>query len=70
MHNPLFCLDLKKVLGLSDLTFLSFGSMVGSGLYVLTGSVARDIAGPSIVISYILAAIASVLSAVCYAGKK
>ncbi|CAK8684396.1 unnamed protein product [Clavelina lepadiformis] len=58
--------DLKKVLKLSDLTFLAVGSMIGSGLYVLTGAVAR-IAGPSIVISYFLAAVASILSAVCYA---
>ena len=42
--------------------------MVGSGLYVLAGAVTRDIAGPSIVISYALAAIAAILSALCYAG--
>nr|CAB3266328.1 cationic amino acid transporter 4-like [Phallusia mammillata] len=59
--------DLKKVLNLSDLTFLSIGSMIGSGLYVLTGTIVRNVAGPSTVLSYVLAAIASALSAVCYA---
>ena len=42
--------------------------MVGSGLYVLVGTVAKNTAGPSIVISYVLAAVASILSATCYAG--
>ena len=60
--------ELRQELGLSDLTFLAIGSMVGSGLYVLTGSLARNVAGPSVVISYIIAAIASGFSAVCYAG--
>ena len=60
--------DLAKALTLSDLTFLAIGSMIGSGLYVLTGEVARHVAGPSIVISYAIAAVASGFSAVCYAG--
>jgi len=42
--------------------------MIGSGLYVLTGTVVKNVAGPSTVISYMLAALASGLSAVCYAG--
>ncbi|XP_039267311.2 cationic amino acid transporter 4-like [Styela clava] len=59
--------DLQKCLTLSDLTFMAIGSMVGSGLYVLTGTIARDVAGPSVIISYIIAAIASCLSAISYA---
>ena len=62
-------LDLKRCFGLLDLTFLAISGMVGSGLYVLVGTVAKNTAGPSIVISYVLAAIASILSATCYAGK-
>uniref|UniRef100_H2ZJP6 Cationic amino acid transporter C-terminal domain-containing protein n=1 Tax=Ciona savignyi TaxID=51511 RepID=H2ZJP6_CIOSA len=58
---------LNRCLGLSDLTFLSIGGMIGSGLYVLTGTVAHNFAGGSIVLSYLFAAIASALSAFCYA---
>ena len=64
-----FVSELKRVLSLYDLVFLAISSMIGSGLYVLIGSVTRDIAGPSIVISYVIAAIASAFSAICYAGK-
>lgn len=43
------------------------GHMVGAGIYVLTGTVARDIAGPAIVLSFLLAAFVSTLAALCYA---
>lgn len=41
--------------------------MVGAGIYVLTGTVAKEIAGPGIVLSFILAGIVSMLAALCYA---
>ena len=40
--------------------------MVGSGVYVLTSSVAKNIAGPAIVLSFIISGFASLLSALCY----
>ncbi|XP_061458300.1 cationic amino acid transporter 4 [Rhineura floridana] len=50
-----------------DLALLGIGAMVGSGLYVLTGTVAKETAGPAIVVSFIVAGIASLLAALCYA---
>lgn len=58
---------LKRCLNLFDLVLLGVGHMVGAGIFVITGTVAKDIAGPGIIISFILAAIAAILSALCYA---
>ncbi|XP_023446914.2 cationic amino acid transporter 4-like [Dasypus novemcinctus] len=50
-----------------DLTLLGVGGMVGVGLYVLTGTVARQIVGPAVLVSYMVAAVAALLAALCYA---
>jgi APA family basic amino acid/polyamine antiporter len=58
---------LHRQLGPLALTALGVGATIGSGLYVQTGVVAREIAGPSVVLSFLVAAIGCGFAALCYA---
>jgi basic amino acid/polyamine antiporter, APA family len=58
---------LKRVLGPTDLVSLGIGAIIGTGIFVLTGQAAAAHAGPAIVLSMILAGIASALAGLCYA---
>ncbi|KAL3227564.1 hypothetical protein MRX96_024113 [Rhipicephalus microplus] len=59
--------SLKRCLTTFDITLLGIGHMMGSGIYVLTPSVAKNIAGPALIVSYMVAGIASLLAALAYA---
>lgn len=53
---------LAKVLTTMDLISLGVGSCVGTGMYVVSGLVAKEMAGPGVIVSFIIAAVASILS--------
>ncbi|EPR2966003.1 amino acid permease [Listeria monocytogenes] len=66
-HNPATDKHhLNKTLGAFDLTMLGVGAVVGGGIFILPGQVASVIAGPGIIISFIIAGIACCLAALCY----
>lgn len=60
--------QLARHLGLLELTYLGMGSIIGAGIYVLVGFTARDIAGPGIVLSYFIAGLTALCSALSYAA--
>ncbi|WP_046656219.1 amino acid permease [Lysobacter capsici] len=59
--------ELRRVLGLWHLTAIGLGGIIGVGIFVLTGTVAAGTAGPAVVLSFVLAGIASAAAALCYA---
>jgi basic amino acid/polyamine antiporter, APA family len=58
---------LRRTLTAMDLTLLGIGAIIGTGIFVLTGTAAANQAGPAIVVSYMLAGVACAFAALCYA---
>jgi APA family basic amino acid/polyamine antiporter len=58
--------SLKRALGPLNLTTLGIGAIIGTGIFVLTGTAAAQNAGPAVVLSFIFAGIASAFAALCY----
>ncbi|MFI9612193.1 amino acid permease [Streptomyces sp. NPDC052023] len=58
---------LRKSLSALDLTVFGVGVIIGTGIFVLTGSVARNNAGPSVALSFVVAGVVCALAALCYA---
>jgi APA family basic amino acid/polyamine antiporter len=58
---------LRRSLGPWNLTALGIGSIIGTGIFVLTGTVASQNAGPALVLSMIISAVGCAFSGLCYA---
>ena len=58
---------LRRILGPVQLTSLGVGAIIGAGIFVATGAAARSVAGPSLMLSYVIAGLTCVFAALCYA---
>lgn len=56
-----------RALGLTQLTMIGVGAIIGAGIFSLAGAVARDVAGPAVLISFLVAGVASLFAAFAYA---
>ena len=58
---------LNRILGPWQLAGIGIGGIIGTGIFVLTGVAAHDKAGPALILSFVLAGIACIFAALCYA---
>ena len=58
---------LRRVLGPIQLTSLGVGAIIGTGIFVLTGVAAHDKTGPALMLSFVVAGLACIFAALCYA---
>ena len=59
--------ELKRTLGPVHLTMIGIGAIVGAGIFVITGQVAADYAGPAVLLSFVVAALAVTLALIAVA---
>jgi APA family basic amino acid/polyamine antiporter len=58
---------LRRVLGPVTLTALGIGAVIGAGIFVATGAAAKTVAGPALMLSYVVAGVTCIFAALCYA---
>jgi APA family basic amino acid/polyamine antiporter len=58
---------LRRILGPVQLTSLGIGAIIGAGIFVATGAAAHNVAGPALMLSYVVAGVTCVFAALCYA---
>jgi amino acid permease len=58
---------LRRTVGLRQLTAIGVGGIIGAGIFSLAGAVAHETAGPAVLISFLIAGIASAAAAFSYA---
>ena len=59
--------ELKKSLGALNLVLLGIGCIIGTGIFVLTGTAAANHAGPALTISFIVSGLGCLFAGLCYA---
>jgi len=59
--------SLRRALGPTNLITLGIGAIIGTGIFVITGTVTAKNAGPAIILSFIFAAVGCVFAGLCYA---
>jgi basic amino acid/polyamine antiporter, APA family len=59
--------SLRKSLSALDLTVFGVGVVIGTGIFVLTGTVARNNAGPAVALAFVVSGVVCALAALCYA---
>lgn len=59
--------ELKRTLGAFNLVTLGIGCIIGAGIFVITGTAAANFAGPSVLLSFVIAGIACAFAGLCYA---
>ncbi len=59
--------QLKRALSATALTLLGIGGIIGTGIFVLTGTAAANHAGPALALSFVVAGIGCTLAGLCYA---
>src|SRR6202158_4807556 len=58
---------LRPGLGPGELTSLGVGAIIGAGIFVATGAAARNVAGPALMLSFVVSGLACIFAALCYA---
>src|SRR5437762_4831497 len=58
---------LRRILGPVQLSALGIGAIIGTGIFVLTGVAAHDKTGPALILSFVVAGLACIFAALCYA---
>jgi basic amino acid/polyamine antiporter, APA family len=58
---------LRRILGPVQLTSLGVGAIIGTGIFVLVGQAAHDKTGPALMLSFVVAGLACIFAALCYA---
>jgi APA family basic amino acid/polyamine antiporter len=59
--------QLKKVLSATNLVALGIGAIIGTGIFVLTGTAAANHAGPALTLSFLISGLGCVFAGLCYA---